>query len=314
MVACHTPIYHRPPADRSGPSRRRPTRGFTAKSGSRNSRVRSCCGWSKNGCGLVHLDDLAGVHEHHPVRDLAREAHLVAHHQHGHAVHGELDHGVEHLLDHFRVERGGDLVEQHDLRAACRARARSRPAAAGRRRAAPGICSPARGCARARDSARASSSAAFLGILRTQIGASVQFSSTVRCGNRLNCWNTMPTSRRTSSIFLRSSVSSMPSTTTRPRCQLSSRLMQRSSVDLPLPDGPQITMRSPRMTLRSMSRSTWKSPNHLLKPAISTATGFRVVRHVGRAARAGTVGCDCPRSMMPEAALNSAGRYRAAAP
>ena len=40
------------------------------------------------------------------------------------------------------------------------------------------------------------------GNLRTKIGASVQFSSTVRCGNRLNCWNTMPTSRRIASIAL----------------------------------------------------------------------------------------------------------------
>ena len=33
--------------------------------------------------------------------------------------------------------------------------------------------------------------------------------------------------------------------------------MQRISVDLPEPDGPQMTMRSPRATARSMSRSTW---------------------------------------------------------
>jgi hypothetical protein len=32
--------------------------------------------------------------------------------------------------------------------------------------------------------------------------------------------------------------------------------MQRIIVDLPEPDGPQITMRSPRMTLRLMSRNT----------------------------------------------------------
>ena len=146
---------------------------------------------------------------------------------------------------------------------------------------------------------RASSSAAFFGIRRTQIGASVQLSSTVRCGNRLNCWNTMPTSRRTSSIFLRSSVISMPSTTTRPRCQLSIRLMQRRSVDLPLPDGPQMTMRSPRMTLRSMSRSTWNSPNHLLNLTISTATGLRVVRMSGASPRGGTVGVRLSSVMMP---------------
>src|SRR3569623_2794010 len=39
--------------------------------------------------------------------------------------------------------------------------------------------------------------------------------------------------------------------------------MQRISVDLPEPVGPQITIRSLRATARSMSRSTWKSPNHL---------------------------------------------------
>jgi hypothetical protein len=64
----------------------------------------------------VRLDDLPAIHEHDAVGHLAGEAHFVAHHQHGHAVLGETDHGVEHLLDHFRVERGGRLVEQHDFR------------------------------------------------------------------------------------------------------------------------------------------------------------------------------------------------------
>jgi hypothetical protein len=35
--------------------------------------------------------------------------------EHGHALLGEVDHGVEHLLDHLRIERRGRLVEQHDL-------------------------------------------------------------------------------------------------------------------------------------------------------------------------------------------------------
>src|SRR5665647_3374318 len=117
------------------------------------------------------------------------------------------------------------------------------------------------------------SSASCFGVLRTQIGASAQFSSTVRCGNRLKCWNTMPTSRRTSSIFLRSLVSSTPSTTILPFWCSSSRLMQRIMVDLPEPDGPHITMRSPPITLRLISRNTWKSPYHLFKPTSSSATG-----------------------------------------
>ena len=34
-------------------------------------------------------------------------------HHHGHALAGEIHHDVEHLGDHFRIERGGRLVEQH---------------------------------------------------------------------------------------------------------------------------------------------------------------------------------------------------------
>src|SRR5215475_12244310 len=52
--------------------------------------------------------------------------------------------------------------------------------------------------------------------------------------------------------------------------------MQRIRVDLPEPDGPQITMRSPLATPRSMSRSTWKSPYHLLSRKMLTM-GFSVM-------------------------------------
>ena len=74
----------------------------------------------------------------------------------------------------------------------------------------------------------------------------------------------MPTSARTASTFLPPAVRSMPSTTMRPFCTVSSRLMQRISVDLPEPEGPQITMRSPARTDRSMPVSTWNLPYHLL--------------------------------------------------
>jgi hypothetical protein len=63
----------------------------------------------------VDLDDLPGIHEHDPAGDLSRECHLMSDHQHRHAVEGEPDHGVEHLLDHFRIERRGRLVEHHQL-------------------------------------------------------------------------------------------------------------------------------------------------------------------------------------------------------
>ena len=73
----------------------------------------------------------------------------------------------------------------------------------------------------------------------TRMGASVTFSSTLMCGNRLKLWNTMPTSRR-------SALTSTPGPLTRSPCSAdlaaesigSSPLMQRSRVDLPQPEGP----------------------------------------------------------------------------
>src|SRR5690606_17118493 len=115
----------------------------------------------------------------------------------------------------------------------------------------------------------AMSSASRRGILRTHMGARVQFCNTVKCGNRLKCWNTMPTSLRMASICFRSEVSSTPSTTILPAWCSSSRLMQRMVVDLPEPDGPQSTMRSPWRTERLMSFSTWNSPYHLFTPCSS---------------------------------------------
>src|SRR6266513_5990004 len=73
------------------------------------------------------LDDPPRVHEDHAVRHLARESHLVRDHHHGHAFLGELDHHVEHFVDHLGVERRGRLVEQHGDRVH-RQRARDRHA------------------------------------------------------------------------------------------------------------------------------------------------------------------------------------------
>src|SRR6516162_9889708 len=70
-------------------------------------------------------------------------------------------------------------------------------------------------------------------------------------------------------------VRARPSTTMSPRWNSSMRLMHRNNVDLPDPDGPQMTMRSPRATLRLISASTRNSPNHLCSPVIATA-GFSV--------------------------------------
>ena len=47
------------------------------------------------------------------MRHLAGKAHFVGDDHHGHALAGEVDHHVEHLADHFGIERRGRLVEQH---------------------------------------------------------------------------------------------------------------------------------------------------------------------------------------------------------
>jgi hypothetical protein len=61
------------------------------------------------------LHDDAVIEEDHPVRDRAREAHLVGDAEHRHARLGELAHDVEDLADHLRVEGRRRLVEEHDL-------------------------------------------------------------------------------------------------------------------------------------------------------------------------------------------------------
>jgi hypothetical protein len=54
--------------------------------------------------------------------------------------------------------------------------------------------------------------------------------------------------------------SSLPSIVMVPLVIVSRRLIVRHSVDLPEPDGPMTTTTSPRLTVRSMFFSAWKSP------------------------------------------------------
>ena len=61
----------------------------------------------------------------------------------------------------------------------------------------------------------------------------------LRCISRLNCWKIMVMSRRRSRRAAGDRVSiAVPSMTTLPSVGRSSRLMQRTSVDLPAPDMP----------------------------------------------------------------------------
>ncbi len=94
------------------------------------------------------------VHHHHAVGRLSRKPHLVRDDDHRHAFAAQLLHHLEHLADHLGIERARCLVEEHERRASSPAPGRSRPAAAGPRRACPGRRRACRRGPRARAAAR----------------------------------------------------------------------------------------------------------------------------------------------------------------
>ena len=135
--------------------------------------------------------------------------------------------------------------------AASPARARWPRAAAARPTAAPDTRSALSDEMHARAGIPAPSSPASLrGMPRTRIGASMTLPSTVMCGQRLNCWNTMPRSRRIRLISasgrgLRCPLAvdcempiGSPSMKISPALGVSRWLMQRRSVLLPEPLAP----------------------------------------------------------------------------
>ena len=81
----------------------------------------------------------------------------------------------------------------------------------------------------------------------------------------------MPTSAPIAAMDALFWLSSMSSTVISPESWCSSELIHRIKVDFPDPDGPQITIRSPWETFRSISLSAWYDPNHLLRRFISIA-------------------------------------------
>src|SRR6185436_12078379 len=79
----------------------------------------------------------------------------------------------------------------------------------------------------------------------------------------------MPIFCRTRLMSTSCAVISVPSTMTAPLEGSSSRLQQRSSVDLPEPDGPMMKTSSPCATARSMPFNTSRVPKDLCSPRIS---------------------------------------------
>src|SRR3954463_1693161 len=92
----------------------------------------------------------------------------------------------------------------------------------------------------------------------------------------------MPIFWRTRLMSTSARVMSVPSTTTTPLVGSSSRLQQRSSVDLPEPEGPMMKTSSPCATARSMPFSTSRVPKDLCSPRTSRiAITLRALRRIG---------------------------------
>ncbi|MPN05559.1 hypothetical protein SDC9_152810 [bioreactor metagenome] len=70
---------------------------------------------AKNFAGFAHFHHNTAVHKYHAVRHFAGKPHLVGHHNHRHAILRQLLHHRQHLAHHFRVQRAGRLVKQHNI-------------------------------------------------------------------------------------------------------------------------------------------------------------------------------------------------------
>ena len=103
-------------------------------------------------------------------------------------------------------------------------------------------------------------------------------SSTLRCGKRWNCWNTIPTRlRRRRKVSAPSregppALSEMSPTRTSPESNGSRPLIQRSSVLLPPPEGPITAATSPRSTESETPLRTRRTP-WCLKTSETTIIG-----------------------------------------
>ena len=138
------------------------------------------------------LHDHAAVEEQHLVGHLPGEAHLVGHHDHRPALGGQRLHHLQHLADQLGVQGAGRLVEQHDPRPGGQrpgdADALLLPAGqlhrVGVRLVGQAHAGQQRQRLRRAPRARGRPCAST--------GPAVTLSSTVRWGNRLCAWKTMP--------------------------------------------------------------------------------------------------------------------------
>lgn len=65
--------------------------------------------------GRPGFHDLAVGHKHDAIGNAAGKVHLVRDDDHRHALLGQTDHDLEHLVDHFGIEGACGLVKKHGL-------------------------------------------------------------------------------------------------------------------------------------------------------------------------------------------------------
>ena len=183
------------------------------------------------------------------------EAHLVRDHDHRHALAGQRGHHLEHLADH-RGRARWSARRRAVPSAAWPAPGRSRPAAADRRRAGPGIFSAWLAMPTRSSSARwprSRTTADFS--LRTLVGPSMTFCRIVLWANRLKDWKDHADLAAQPGQRAALGRQGLAVERDRPGVDRSSRLIDRHSVDLPEPDGPITTTTSPRATEGSRRRA-----------------------------------------------------------
>src|SRR5258708_12713058 len=89
-----------------------PERTLPRHAGKKFARPRIRIG-AENSRGRPLVADETILYENHAMRRLAREAHLVAHHHHGHPGGLRVPHHGEHASNQFRVHPRGGLVKHH---------------------------------------------------------------------------------------------------------------------------------------------------------------------------------------------------------
>ena len=77
----------------------------------------------RSGLGVVKdlgrgalFDNHTAVHEDHAVGNVARELHLMGHHNHSHAAAGKVTHNGKDVAHELGVQRTRGLVKQHHVR------------------------------------------------------------------------------------------------------------------------------------------------------------------------------------------------------